>query len=814
MKEWVKIGRAGLIFAPLLNLYHYFAMERNRNQNKKKSAARTESVVESLTNLEADRHGMLRITAMPSVVSADASLRPLTAVDSATLLCCRGRELLAASIADGAETAVCELPAEALCAASVGGAVTVMTQAGPFRVERGEDGGWTAPGVMPALPAAVFSMVPAGSLVSGLPAMEVDAAVISAKMLGAYTAAATQADAAGLLLQPVMAAWRLRDRDGRVLHVSEPVAVVPEAPALASCSRSFAFTTDDKGVRHTSPAEFSAPTFNLQLDINDTLSGIWSDTVASLEVLVSPQFHPVSSADGTLQFGRDEAGSTGTVAFIGGGSLRGIYNGSAASAGLMAAAAARFAKIARVAAVVAYPFKKAQSITVPVSYGQTPLRQADELAEALAEPVTAEAGGAAPELFAARQVAVAPGAVAWSGITRVHAPVPSPANWALKSGDRIWEAVMRVRFANGDCLVERHEGAADPVAFSPFVSYPEPDVTEVTVALMVDGAFSTLTLNMHNDATGTRSIAASTATSLTEPLPVATEIDSGEHHVGAADLDARRIIVGPSSDPLNPAVSATAVTQVRAIVPARSTGATWDFGRSRFLVFTAGGTELLVVNAALTAVSLGGIAGAVVAGQQSVCDAGDSVYALTGDGVLTRFSGTRAEVIDTTVPGDRLAFLPATREVLTADTADNVARVYPLWLQGRYESLRLPRYYELSLCAAGAWLSGPAAAFTQTSDRGLVCLTDRRAAEDAVTVGWRMRRDMSAPTCLHLSATSIDGHVTVSRRYLSARLAPVCRLRLQGIINAPLRLPALDFLPQPLVLTGSTTVSSDFLVKY
>ena len=65
-----------------------------------------------------------------------------------------------------------------------------------------------------------------------------------------------------------------------------------------------------------------------------------------------------------------------------------------------------------------------------------------------------------------------------------------------------------------------------------------------------------------------------------------------------------------------------------------------------------------------------------------------------------------------------------------------------------------------------------------------------------------------------LSATSIDGHVTVSRRYLSARLAPVCRLRLQGIINAPLRLPALDFLPQPLVLTGSTTVSSDFLVKY
>ena len=91
MKEWVKIGRAGLIFAPLLNLYHYFATERNRNQNKKKSAARTESVVESLTNLEADRHGMLRITAMPSVVSADASLRPLTAVDSATLLCCRGR---------------------------------------------------------------------------------------------------------------------------------------------------------------------------------------------------------------------------------------------------------------------------------------------------------------------------------------------------------------------------------------------------------------------------------------------------------------------------------------------------------------------------------------------------------------------------------------------------------------------------------------------------------------------------------------------------------------------------------------------------
>ena len=77
-----------------------------------------------------------------------------------------------------------------------------------------------------------------------------------------------------------------------------------------------------------------------------------------------------------------------------------------------------------------------------------------------------------------------------------------------------------------------------------------------------------------------------------------------------------------------------------------------------------------------------------------------------------------------------------------------------------------------------------------------------------------MRRDMSTPTLLDISATEIDGHITVSRRYLGAATAAVCRLRLQGIISAPLRMGALDFLPQPLVLTGSATVSADCLIKY
>lgn len=783
----------------------------NNHAGRKSVGKRPAAVVEHLVNMEADKHGLLKVAARPRRVSADCALQPLVATDAETLLCCRGNTLVTLNTGDGAETEVCGLPARALCAAAVGGTVTVMTEQGPFRVERDRDGAWTAPGALPALPSPVFSLVPEGNLVTALGAMEVDASVISEHLLDAYTAMAIQADAAGLLLQPVMAAWRVRDRDGRVLHTSQPVAVVPVSGTPATLSRSFTFTTDDKGVRHTAATEFTAPTWRLQLAISDTIAGAWKDIAATMEVLVSPPFHPVSSAEGTLQFGRDS--SAGTVAFIGGGSLRGLSDGSAATAVLMSAAAAHFDAIARVAAVVANPFATAQTVTVPVSYGRTPLQQADALAVELSKPVDT-AAEAVPALFAARQVAVGAGAVAWSGVSRVHVPVPSPAVWTVKSGNRPWTAVTRVRFANGDCLVSTHSGTANPEAFSPFMSYPEPDVTDVTVALSVDGVASTLTVTMNNDATGTRSISASASASVRLPEDKAVVIDADEQTTASADSQGRRLLICPASDPLTPAVSATTVTEVRAVVPARSTGATWDFGRSRFLVFTEAGTELLVANATLTAVSLGGISGAVVAGPQSVCDAGDCVYALTADGVLMLFSGTRAEVMDTGVPGDRLAFLPATREVVTADATDNVARVYPLWLQGRCEKLRLPAYYELSLCAAGAWLSSPAATFTQTTDRGLLCLSDRRTPAEAVTVGWRMRRDMSAPTLLDISATEIDGHITVSRRYLGAATAAVCRLRLQGIISAPLRMGALDFLPQPLVLTGSATVSADCLIKY
>lgn len=713
-------------------------------------------------------------------------IQPLCVADSDSIIAFRSNHLLIINTASGAESPIATLPSTPLCAAVLADVIIVMTNDGPFRLTRSADGKWVPAGIFPGITAVSFAAHSAGSYSADIPAGNVDK--LTDVYLAAYNDMAGRAAAAGLLVQPVLARYRLRDNAGRQLFLSQPVAVVPRAGAPLTEALTFNINYDNKDNAITDIAQLSLPAYSLQFSIADALDDVWADIVASLEIEITPQFHPIASGDAQLSYNRE--GTTVTLQHQ--GLMRRL------NAANMAAAAARFDSLATTVAVVPYPFRTAMTRNISVASPGSALSQADSLAAALARDVANDTHVAVP-LFSATHCAVTPGAVAWGGIKNIHNPAPSPADFALSTNNRRWSAVCKVTMANGDCCISNHSGSAAPETLSPLIAWPEAGVVQLDIALSIDGEASSksLSLPMQTDPSGRISIHAATSAKPLSFTDTQIEIDPGDA-LASSVRNKCALAFASALDPLNPGVTTATTAPITALSPAFNSGGAWDFGHGRFYAFTDVGVFLAVSDKNVSSASVSPICGAAIAAPTAVTVGDDGrVFFLARGGNLMALSGSRVSLIDSDVPGDILIFSHYCRALISADSDDNIARIYPLWLQSEYQNLMLPEaFYSIDLTPLPSAIT-PQAAFIATAD-GLADLNAMVAPSedvDACSLSFRIpwRKNAASLKRNGLLLPILTDHakatVSISRAYASIyNNAVINSIALNGAFAAPLHI--------------------------
>lgn len=787
-----------------------------RNHNSRRGEAFSASAVH---NLRPARHTgdatVLQVAGAPLMLAGTAGWTPVCR-DGNILIVKRGHDV-GLTAADGSQaqvTVLASLGSDVLTAAVITGRLYVTTCRGIVTFVRGHDGGWRNIGPCPAVPSVTVMAQPSTFVQTTLAGLTTT--TVGAACRRAYCDLDAAARTGGAMLQPVLAAVRLLDADGNALFTTDPVLVTTvSGPQLATPWIFNSPSTDADEQVILDDRQVSAQPYTLAVAFDDSsLPQGWKELVATAKVLVSPQFHPDTEGECRVDVGRQDSGARQVRVTMPGSQYALSPTRPEASRQVLAAVADRFDDLATLAAVIHNPFADC-AVTHTVDYvdNSTPAESYARIRAALRKscrrlsPVASVLSR--PGTMTAGHVAVSAANVAWGDVRLVHAPAPSPAVWSCSLGDRRWEATVRVDFSNGDCVVTHHSGGRNPLAFSPYVSYPEYGAVRLTVLLSVDGVANSIVFPLQPDGTGRSSVWMSDT-----PLPVTVDaepvvIDDGDSLNEPRPLAA--VVVSAATCPLTVTGHCRLPDTVTALMPARSSGSAWEFGRSRFWLFTDRAITMLNVSAA-GQLSVTDSDSRHVRGRQCVADAGNCLYALA-DGVVLKLDGWRPQVVATAVAGDALGYIEADNELVTGHADDNVLTHYCLdhdWAS--YTT-------DLTLADSTSWLATDGTAYAVTAG-GIVSLADT-APLTQTPVRWTAvmtrgeRRQLTA-LLWNVKGAAVKGTLDVRRRWLTDLQpvpATVGRLAVNGCLRAPLRMPLFGHPARDLTVDLQAVVSPDFALS-
>lgn len=466
------------------------------------------------------------------------------------------------------------------------------------------------PAMLPALRtvAAATVSVPVAPVDCNLGAIQAggvsraDARRFAASARQAYIALSDAARAAGACVHPRLARVRALSSDGALLFVTEPVLLThPDGDEPAG---RFQFDASASTAGFAASADFSAPAWRPRLDMPQALVDALPRG-AVVEVLMSdsfPAFDP--DAAPSVSPRRRSSDPLVTVAL------------PLADADIPAALAA--------------PMRRAFATS----------RTAPTLDFSFSPRPRVDVGPAAPILTAAHAASTA-SVVAWAAPAVRRLDPPSASSLAISVADAPWHAAVAVEFADGSSQVTLSSGLTGaPVLFSPLISYPAPDAVAIEVTVSSGGEVRTGRYPLVADPGASRAVFC--APDL-RPFHLPRLLDAFVPPVAAPVVHSlpASVAVAAADSPLCPfAFVAPGAARVRAVVPAAVGQSVWDYGRSRFYVFSDSGIYLLGVDPARRTASVSLIDSRVVASPSAVVRVDGAVAAIaSGDVVL--LSGRR-----------------------------------------------------------------------------------------------------------------------------------------------------------------------------
>ena len=186
-----------------------------------------------------------------------------------------------------------------------GNAIIVMPREGKPMLYRydSETEAWSEGELFPELPAITLARYDMETVSVPLPSLTLkgtydttsralsptDADAVADAMTEAYKEVAGQAAVRGLFLQPVVARYRLRTPEGRVVYTSAPVMISAPTGFQATTAR---LELSGEGSRRVSASPLTATLFTVGSTFSAPLPREWARLLKGVEILVSPQLHP------------------------------------------------------------------------------------------------------------------------------------------------------------------------------------------------------------------------------------------------------------------------------------------------------------------------------------------------------------------------------------------------------------------------------------------------------------------------------------------------------------------------------------------
>ncbi len=545
------------------------------------------------------RHSRLEAVPACAVLSSATGRTPLCTLGGKLVVADTENYLYTLDLnADSASPTGLHLPGEADCAVATGpDEAVVMTPAGPMRLTAADQSVRLHYGA-PEYPPVSLRAVQVGAVSAQVQRRKLSATFTSEQRLSkadadalvddyrsAYLRMAADAAANAAFLQPVLARYRLLDRYGAVLFTSP--AVLLSLPCVTQCA---------------GPAEVACSPVDGYASAYDMVLSTWRIEVdlpaqpalgvAAVQVLVSPQFHPIGGGGGVCTLVREGGGYKARVVLP--GTSAGIGVSSRGTEALLMAAVARMDAIAVPAMRISNPFE-GTARSVEVAYA--PAADADAAAEALRKALEAPCAYTEPEkvlLSAPHSFSADCGAsdgiiTAWGNPTVLRFMGWHPAIFAAGVTDEAWTSAVTVRFADGRRVTHRFGGPTGaPATFSPVLSYPAPDATSMSVVIESGGMVRRFDCALVPDASGRQAVYVAPGGKPVVPEP-ADDAGFDEECDDSVDL--------PGMVAFAPAHSPLAVRDcvhvgcgaVMAIAATPGSEQSWEVGRSRFFAACAGG---------------------------------------------------------------------------------------------------------------------------------------------------------------------------------------------------------------------------------
>lgn len=642
-----------------------------------------------------------------------------------------------------------------------------------------------------------------------------------ADLTAAYLRLCEEASGAGVMIQPAICRYRLRDINGTVLFTSGPVLL--SATSGAQLADPFGVMSDDR--QTVSAYTVSADTWKLSAVLPADPAGAGADA-AVLEVYMSPLFHPYDpDGEGYATLTRGASQSEPFMRVSMPGLMYGL--GAVYRKGVgrtVRRMLARLDSLERCVATIPQPFMTTGGRTVEITVTQDgDVRSAMRgLIGAFRKKVARQPRTRTlmrpPHTLTARVCAADAQVTAWGdlGVVRFK-------GWNAQSqgvcadASKRWSTITVVKFSDGTGLMRSDSGEGDaPAAFSPLLSYPSADATEMKIVHLCDGRTTIAELKLEPDESGQYAVWVAD-----RPVPQ-TFGTSGSPTTGTLTAPQDRwddmVAFAPSECPL----CVESCTQglgsaIRALVKRDGHDQSWEFGRSKFVAGTSQGLFSIVLGADRSKVAVKNMAAGrvesaswLISGETSeifaLCgdnsDKGPALLRLTSRGVFELFESPRGY--------HALAYEPYRKELWALRT-DGSADVF-------CRTFRWRRYERTGIGARSAsqsggisWLETPHGLLRP--DREVSSAeTEIEASYDIVPRGMR-----------YVTAQSTDIVAEGSRVHLrlvvkssgTGRRNELTRLDslISGSLESPIRLYHPGRPLQRLTLTLSGTVSADFTLN-
>lgn len=567
---------------------------------------------------------------------------------------------------------LCRLPSAPLCAVTTPVGIIVMTSQGAYRIDYDtENNTWIALGLTPQFPAFSFTVTDTAAFSARIDARlltqhygthssqlsSADLHNFSADLISAYDSACAQASHAGYFLQPVIARYRLVDRDGNTLFASTPVIV-----ALPDGLQ--AVNADTLAIDSYTAIESHALTltgFRIGITVPPVADTAWNDIVTAMEIELSPMIDPIDRT--TLVSHRlENLTATGcTLRYF----MPGVATSMSVDADKFSAMVVdylqRWGEIASVKARISSPMSLNAGETIAIDCNAD-----SPIPDMPVNSPMQQAFTAFPR-FVAETALNSGDMVAWADISSSRQSPCSLDMLALQRTPGAWRAYARVDCDDGDILVCHTDGTAlSPADLSPLIIYPDASASSVTLTLSADGVVNTATFPLSPAPSG--QFACYIAPML---APVRLTDEAEAYIIPAHKASSRRqpgmMAVAQYSRPLSLTASVT-VSQapIVAVTPAVRSTSSWDFARKHLYAFTASGTYAVAVNALRTSMSAHVIDSRPVLSSQAIASTPDGVIVATAS-ALIRVYASRAVDLISGVNFDKVAFSPRFNELWLTD---------------------------------------------------------------------------------------------------------------------------------------------------